>query len=114
METVATRYPTGTVYILWDNVNIHCDGKSDRWTRFNERHRHRFVFVYTPTHASWVNQSEIFFSIVRRKCLRHGSFASTQDLRATLLNFVAHWNHDLAHPFRWTFTGCPLRSSIAA
>ena len=54
-ETVATRYPAGTVYIVWDNLNIHYDGKPDRWTHFNERHGHRFVFVYTPTHASWVN-----------------------------------------------------------
>jgi len=114
METVATRYPTGTVYIVWDNLNIHYDGTPDRWTHFNERHGHRFVFVYTPTHASWVNQIEIFFSIVQRKCLRHGSFASTADLRATLLAFIAHWNQHLAHPFRWTFTGYPLRSGMAA
>lgn len=114
MEGLAAKYPTGTVYIVWDNLNIHYDGKPDRWTRFNERHGHRFVFVYTPTHASWVNQIEIFFSIVQRKCLRHGSFASKEGLRSTLLDFIAHWNKDLAHPFRWTFTGYPLRSGIAA
>jgi hypothetical protein len=112
MEDLAAKYPTGTVYIVWDN--IHFDGKPDRWTRFNERHGHRFEFVYTPLHASWVNQIEIFFSIVQRKCLRHGSFASKQDLRSTLLDFIAHWNKDLAHPFRWTFTGYPLRSGVAA
>jgi len=114
MEDLAAKYPTGTVYIVWDNLNIHFDGKPERWTRFNERHGHRFEFVYTPLHASWVNQIEIFFSIVQRKCLRHGSFASKQDLRSTLLDFIAHWNKDLAHPFRWTFTGYPLRSGIAA
>ena len=114
MEVVATKYPTGTVYIVWDNLNIHYDGKPDRWTHFNERHGNRFVFVYTPKHASWVNQIEIFFSIVQRKCLRYGSFASKEELRSTLLDFIAHWNKDLAHPFRWTFTGYPLRSGIAA
>jgi transposase len=114
MEGLAAKYPTGTVYIVWDNLNIHYDGKPDRWTRFNQRHRNRFVFVYTPKHASWVNQIEIFFSIVQRKCLRYGSFASKEDLRSTLLDFIAHWNKDLAHPFRWTFTGYPLRSGIAA
>ena len=114
MESLAAKYPTGAVYIVWDNLNTHYDGKADRWTRFNERHGQRFVFVHTPTHASWVNQIEIFFSIVHRKCLRHGSFASTDDLRQTLLDFIAHWNRDLAHPFRWTFTGYPLRSGIAA
>lgn len=114
MEALAAQYPTGTVYIVWDNLNIHYDGKGARWTRFNARHGHRFVFVHTPTHASWVNQIEIFFSIVHRKCLRHGSFSSTEHLRQTLLDFIAHWNRDLAHPFRWTFTGYPLRSGIAA
>jgi transposase len=114
MEDVAAKYPTGTVYIVWDNLNIHYDGKPDRWTRFNERHGHRFIFVYTPRHASWVNQIEIFFSIVQRKCLRHGSFASKEHLRSTLLDFIGHWNKNLAHPFRWTFTGYPLRSGIAA
>jgi len=114
MEAVAERYPTDTVYIVWDNLNIHYDGKADRWMRFNARHGNRFVFVYTPKHASWVNQVEIFFSIVQRKCLRHGSFASKTELRTALLDFVAHWNKDLAHPFRWTFTGYPLRSCIAA
>jgi transposase len=114
MEDLAAKYPTGTVYIVWDNLNIHYDGKPNRWTQFNERHGNRFVFVYTPKHASWVNQIEIFFSIVRRKCLRYGSFASKEELRSTLLAFIAHWNKDLAHPFRWTFTGYPLRSGIAA
>ena len=114
MESLAAKYPTGTVYIVWDNLNIHYDGKAARWTRFNQRHGQRFVFVYTPKHASWVNQIEIFFSIVHRKCLRHGSFPSTADLRQTLVDFIAHWNQDLAHPFRWTFTGYPLRSGIAA
>jgi len=114
MEDLATQYPTGTVYIVWDNLNTHYDGKPDRWTHFNERHDNRFIFVYTPKHASWVNQIEIFFSIVQRKCLRHGSFDSKQTLRETLLAFLAHWNKNLAHPFRWTFTGYPLRSGIAA
>jgi transposase len=114
MEDLAAKYPTGTVYIVWDNLNIHYDGKPDRWTRFNERHGNRFVFVYTPKHASWVNQIEIFFSIIERKCLRYGSFASKEELRSTLLDFIAHWNKALAHPFRWTFTGYPLRSGIAA
>jgi hypothetical protein len=50
---------------------------------------------------------------VQRKCLRHGSFASKQDLRSTLLDFLAQWNKDLAHPFRWTLTGYPLRFGVA-
>ena len=75
METVAVEYPTGPVHIIWDCLNIHFDGTEQRWTAFNARHGHRFVFHYTPKHASWVNQIELFFSILQRQCVRSGAFA---------------------------------------
>jgi transposase len=50
-EYIATLYPTGPVYIVWDNLNTHHDGASARWTEFNARHGGRFHFVYTPIHA---------------------------------------------------------------
>ena len=53
MEALAERYPKGEVYVVWDNLNIH---HGAAWRRFNERHGGRFHFVYTPLHASWVNQ----------------------------------------------------------
>jgi hypothetical protein len=112
MEERAAEYPTGVVHIIWDNLNIHYDGKVDRWTLFNQRHGGRFVFHYTPKHASWVNQVEIFFSILQRKCLAHGSFPSVEVLRANVLAFISYWNREAAHPFRWTFTGYPLQSGL--
>lgn len=102
MEDLARRYPTGEVYIVWDNLNIH---EGDEWARFNERHGSRFRFVYTPLHASWVNQIEIWFGILQRRVLRHGDFQNAQDLARRLLAFVRHWNRREAHPFRWTFRG---------
>lgn len=114
METIATQYPTGTVHVVWDNLNIHYDGPCHRWTNFNHRHGNRFVFHYTPKHASWVNQVELFFSILQRQCLRHGSVCSTEELRAAVLTFIAYWNREKARPFRWTFTGYPLQSGVAA
>ena len=105
LERVAKRYPTGRVYVVWDNLNIHGDGRDKRWTKFNQRHGGRFHFVHTPLHASWVNQVEIWFSILQRRVLRHGSFADQAALRTTVLGFIAHWNRTDAHPFRWTFTG---------
>jgi hypothetical protein len=54
MENLARTYPKGQVYIVWDNLNIHYDGKDRRWARFSQRNRNRFHFVYTPLHASWV------------------------------------------------------------
>ena len=110
MEEVAVQYPTGTVHIVWDNLNIHFDGKDDRWTLFNERHGGRFVFHYTPKHASWVNQVECFFSILERQSLRDASFKSKAELRDQVLTFIKFWNLEKARPFKWTFTGYPLRT----
>lgn len=110
MEEVAVQYPTGTVHIVWDNLNIHFDGKDDRWTLFNERHGGRFVFHYTPKHASWVNQVECFFSILERQSLRDASFKSKEQLRDQVLTFIEFWNLEKARPFKWTFTGYPLRT----
>jgi transposase len=112
MEEVAHRYPTGSVHVIWDNLNTHLDGPDKRWTEFNARHAHRFVFHFTPKHASWVNQIELFFGILQRQCLRNGSFATTAELRRTVLAFIEFWNLHKARPFRWTFTGYPLQSGI--
>lgn len=70
LEQIAALYPTGTVYLVWDNLNTHRDGPCARWTAFNTRHGNRFVFVYTPIHASWMNQVECWFSILERRILR--------------------------------------------
>ncbi len=69
---------------------------------------HRIRFVYTPKHCSWLNQIEIWFSILVRKLLRRASFTSTDDLRERLLAFIAYFNRTMAKPFKWTFTGRPL------
>ena len=106
------HYPKGKVHIIWDNLNIHYDGPVARWSDFNRRHGDRFILHYTPKHASWVNQVELFFSILQRQCLRDASFCSVGELRAAVLEFIAFWNREKAHPFRWTFTGYPLQSGI--
>jgi hypothetical protein len=111
MEHVAASYPRVTIHVIWDNLNIHFDGADHRWTRFNERHGNRFIFHYTPKHASWVNQVELFFSILERQCLRNGSFISRLELKAMVNTFIESWNLQ-AHPFRWTFTGYPLQGGV--
>ncbi len=69
---------------------------------------HRIVFHYTPRHASWMNQVEIWFSILVRKLLKRGNFTSVADLKAQVLAFVAYFNRTLAKPFRWTYQGKAL------
>lgn len=69
---------------------------------------HRIRFVYTPKHCSWLNQIELWFSILVRKLLRRASFTSVEELRDRILAFVDYFNRTMAHPFKWTYTGRPL------
>jgi transposase len=69
---------------------------------------HRITFHFTPRHACWMNQIEIWFSILARKVIRRGDFSSKEDLKAKLEAFIAYFNEILAKPFRWTYTGKPL------
>jgi transposase len=69
---------------------------------------HRITFSFTPKHASWMNQVEIWFSILVRKLLRRGDFSSKQDLKAKIEAFIAYFNRTIAKPFKWTMTGKPL------
>jgi len=61
-------------------------------------------FQYTPTHASWRNQIEIFFSILYRRLLKHGIFFSEEDLAEQILAFIETYNQT-AKAFKWTYTG---------
>ncbi len=105
MQDVAKRYPSQEVHIIWDNLNIHHEGKDQRWTAFNQQNSARFHFHYTPIHASWVNQVELFFGILQRRVLRYGVFASLEELNAAVAKFIVHWNRCERHPFNWTFKG---------
>ena len=69
---------------------------------------HRIVFHFTPKHASWLNQVEIWFSLLVRRVIRRGTFGSTGDLRGKILRFINYFNRTLAKPFRWTYQGKPL------
>ncbi len=69
---------------------------------------HRIVFHYTPKHSSWLNQVEIWLSILVRKLLRRGSFASVADLEAKVLAFIEYYNRTMAKPFKWTTRGKAL------
>lgn len=73
---------------------------------------HRIRFVYTPKHTSWLNQIEIWFSILVRRVLKRGNFRSVDALRQRILDFIDYFNRTLAKPFRWTYTGRPLQAGI--
>ena len=114
MNEVARRYPDREIYVVWDNLSTHRDGPSERWTRFNARHGGRFHFIFTPTHASWLNQVEIWFSILQRRVLEHGDFSCRQQQRAAVDAFASYWNRVERHPFRWTWRVLERQHRLAA
>ena len=69
---------------------------------------HRHVFHFTPKHGSWLNQAELFFSVLHRRFLARGSFPSAKAFERQLERFLKDYNVRHAHPYRWTYTGEPL------
>ncbi len=129
-----TEDPQGTWIFVVDHLNTHQSESLVRWvaqqcavqddlgrkgesgilanmaTRaaFLQDPAHRIRFVYTPKHTSWLNQVEIWFSILVRRLLKRGSFTSTAELRQRILDFIEFFNRAKAKPFKWTYAGRPL------
>lgn len=76
---------------------------------FLEDKSHQIRFVFTPKHSSWLNQVEIWFSILSRRLLKRGNFKSVEDLQKQILAFIEYFNRVLAKPFKWTYKGRPLQ-----
>ena len=77
---------------------------------FLQDESHRIRFVYTPKHTSWLNQIEIWFSILVRRLLKRGNFSSVKELRERILAFIDYFNKTMAKPFKWTYAGRPLQT----
>lgn len=132
-QTVDTDPDAEWIFIV-DQLNIHqsealvkliaqrCGSKSARGEKgksgilasmpsraeFLKDKTHRIRFVYTPKHRSWLNQIEIWFSILVRKLLRRGSFRSVAELKSRIESFIEYFNKTMAKPYKWTSTGRPL------
>ena len=90
--------------IILDNLSIHTTPAVRAWLTAQDG---RVRFEFLPLHASWLNQVEIWFSILERQALARASDAIYEARAARIVRFVRHWNRT-AHPFRWTFKGYPL------
>lgn len=98
MNEVVESYPGQEIHVILDNLNTH-KPKDDQWLA-----RHPNVhFHFTPTHASWLNQVEVWFSILSREALKHSSFESVQALIKRIDAFIATYNRK-AVPFAWKAT----------
>lgn len=132
-RTVATDAEAGWIFVL-DNLTTHVSETLVRYVakecgiedelgvkgkrgilksvatrrKFLVDKTHRIRFVYVPKHTSWLNQIEIWFSILVRRVIRRGNFTSVKDLREKILAFITYFNDTLAKPFKWTYTGRPL------
>ena len=95
MNEVVAEYADQEIHVVLDNLSTH-KPKHDAWLA-----RHPNVhFHFTPTHASWLNQVEVWFSILERQALRNASFRSPQEVRERIDAFIRTYNRD-ARPFRW-------------
>lgn len=96
MNQVVAEHQSQEIHVVLDNLSSH-KPKEDRWLRAHPN----VHFHFTPTHASWLNQIEIWFSILSRQALQGASFTSVAQLRNAIDEFIKNYNVDAA-PFEWT------------
>jgi transposase len=102
---LVVQTPAGLdLHCIVDNLKTH---STEQVEQFLEQHPHVHLH-FTPTHASWLNQVELFFSILERRLLRRGEFGSVDELAERVIAFIKDYNRRAA-PFRWTYDGRPLK-----
>lgn len=107
-DLVAATPPGLDLHCIVDNLSAHGTAAV---REFLDQPEHQHVFLHrTPTHASWLNQVELFFSILQRRLLRYGEFDSVDDLATKVIAFINDYNKR-AKPFRWTYDGRPLQAA---
>ncbi len=99
LKQVARAYPEAELHLVMDNYAAHKHAAVKTWLAANPR----IVCHFTPTHASWLNLVEVWFSMIERQALHRGVYGSVKDLNAKIRSYIDGWN-DRCHPFTWTKT----------
>jgi len=99
LREIGRAYPAGEIHLVLDNYGTHKHEKVRRWLA----RRPRYHLHFTPTGASWLNQVEVWFSMLTRQAVRRASVKSVRQLMRLLHDFVQHWDRH-PKPFRWTKT----------
>ena len=99
LRQVARAYPQGDLHLVMDNYAAHKTPEVRAWLEANPR----VLVHFTPTHASWMNLVEVWFSIIERQAIHRGTYRSVKDLNAKIRQFIDGWNNR-CHPFVWTKT----------
>jgi len=105
LQALRRRWPRGRLIVVADNLSIHTHPAVMAWVRA-QAGRVRLVFL--PLHASWLNQIELWFSVLERQCLKRASTTASRQMAHRIIRFGHQWDRT-ARPFRWTFKGYPLR-----
>lgn len=106
LNLICATYRRGRILIITDNINTRKGAEARAWLK---AHR-RVSFVFTPFHGSWLNQVEIWFCILTKKCLHNRAFSGVEELAKAIRRFAVQWNRYSAHPFKWTYTGKVLHA----
>ncbi|HWP57475.1 MAG TPA: IS630 family transposase [Candidatus Acidoferrales bacterium] len=104
LQALRTRWPKGKLIVVLDNLSIHTTPEVQAWLKAQAGKVH---LEFLPLHASWLNQIELWFSILERQAPRRARDASYRQRANRIYRFAVHWNR-IARPFRWTFKGYPL------
>ena len=120
---VSTLAPDAVIHYIMDNLSTHsheqfCQTVAElsnvpyptlntvarrrQWLQSDQK---RIVIHFIPFHGSWLNMVEIWFGILKYKCLKYAHFFSVEQLREDILAFIGTWNECFAHPFEWSYTG---------
>ncbi len=105
LDRVLPASECGVLHLVTDNLKTRTAPEAHAWM---EEHPGRVVWHFLPTHASWLNQIEIWFSVLQRKSLARGSWRSYAELQQHILTFIRTYNRRWAHPYRGTYKGLPL------